>query len=170
MPSRSVRCCLRDLDVGDDDADVVQPAEERHGGSLRTPRAVASGAWTERPCVRGSSGTRRHGATRGTEVLEQLFADDATYSPAPFDEVVTGRAAIAAFWDFEREGPDEVFRLSAEPVAVEGDTGVVRLEVTYGDPPTSHYRDLWIVTLGPDGRCTTFEEWPFFPGQGRVAP
>ena len=108
--------------------------------------------------------------TRGTEVLEQLFADDATYSPAPFDEVVTGRAAIAEFWDSEREGPDEVFRLSAESVAIEGDTGVVRLEVTYGDPPTSHYRDLWIVTLGTDGRCTAFEEWPFFPGQGRVAP
>ena len=63
-----------------------------------------------------------------------------------------------------------MFTLVAEVIAVEGDTGVARLEVSYGDPPTRRYRDLWIVTLGADGRCTAFEEWPFFPGQGRVAP
>ena len=106
--------------------------------------------------------------TAGTAVLDHLFAEDATYSPAPFDEVITGRAAIADFWEAERDGPDEVFTLAAEAVAVEGDTGVARLEVTYGDPPVRRYRDIWIVTLGPDGRCTAFEEWPFFPGQGRV--
>jgi SnoaL-like domain len=108
--------------------------------------------------------------TPGTSVLDDLFAEDATYSPAPFEEVITGRPAIADFWEAEREGPDEVFTLSTGVVAVEGDTGVARLEVTYGDPPARYYRDLWIVTLGPDGRCTAFEEWPFFPGQGRVAP
>ena len=27
------------------------------------------------------------------------------------------------------------------------------------------YRDLWVGTLGPEGRCSAFEEWPFFPGQ-----
>jgi hypothetical protein len=32
------------------------------------------------------------------------------------------------------------------------------------------YRDLWIVTLDAEGRgCVAFEEWPFFPGQERVA-
>jgi ketosteroid isomerase-like protein len=108
--------------------------------------------------------------TPATSVLDDLFAEDATYSPAPFEEVITGRAAIADFWEAEREGPDEVFTLSTEVVAVEGDTGVARLEVTYGDPPARHYRDLWIVTLGPDGRCKAFEEWPFFPDQDRVAP
>lgn len=108
--------------------------------------------------------------TAGTGGLDYLFAEDATYSPAPFDEVITGRAAIADFWEAERDGPDELFTLSAEVVAVEGDTGVARLEVTYGNPPVQCYRDLWIVTLGSDGRCTGFEEWPFFPGQGRVAP
>jgi hypothetical protein len=108
--------------------------------------------------------------TPGTALLDDLFAEDATYSPAPFEDVLTGRAAIADFWEAEREGPDEVFTLVAEIVAVEGDTGVARLEVTYGDPPARRYRDLWIVTLAPDGRCRAFEEWPFFPAQGRVAP
>jgi len=41
---------------------------------------------------------------------------------------------MAALWDAEREGPDEVFKLTSEIVAVEGDTGVVRVEVVYGDP------------------------------------
>ena len=119
-------------------------------------------AWIER--------YERAWRTAGTAVLDGLFAPDATYSPAPFEEVFVGRAAIADFWEAEREGPDEVFSLSAEIVVVEADTGVARLEVTYGDPPERRYRDLWIATLGPDGRCTAFEEWPFFPGQGRVAP
>lgn len=55
------------------------------------------------------------------------------------------------------------------PLAVEGDTGVARLEVVYDDPPSARYRDLWILTLATDGRCTAFEEWPFFPDQPRVA-
>ncbi|HEV2723579.1 MAG TPA: nuclear transport factor 2 family protein, partial [Thermoleophilaceae bacterium] len=88
--------------------------------------------------------------TAGTAVLDHLFAEDATYSPAPFDEVMTGRAAIADFWEAERDGPEEMFTLSAEAVAVEGDTGVARVEVTYGDPRVRRYRDLWIVALGPD--------------------
>lgn len=108
--------------------------------------------------------------TPGTETLRDLFAADATYRPAPFDDPVTGLSAIAAFWDAEREGPDEVFALTYEIVAVDGDTGVARLEVTYGDPPARRYRDLWVVTFGTDGRCVSFEEWPFFPDQARAAP
>ena len=106
----------------------------------------------------------------GTGTLGDLFAPDATYRPTPFDAPLTGVPAIAAFWEDEREGPEEAFTLTAEIVALEGDTGVARLEVTYGDPATRRYRDLWIITLGADGRCTAFEEWPFFPGQPRVAP
>jgi hypothetical protein len=52
-----------------------------------------------------------------------------------------------------------------EPVAVEGDVGVARVEIVYGDPEAHRYRDLWIVTLEADARCRAFEEWPFFPGQ-----
>ena len=57
-------------------------------------------------------------------------------------------------------------------MAVEGDTGVVRLEVRYGDPVHRVYRDLWIVRLDERGRCVTFEEWPFWPrgGDGDFAP
>jgi len=118
----------------------------------------------------GGSGTRRLPERLfGTERLRDLFAADATYRPSPFDEPVTGLPAIGAFWEAEREGSGEIFAFMSEVVAVEGDTGVARLEVVYGDPPSARYRDLWILTLAADGRCTAFEEWPFFPDQPRVA-
>jgi SnoaL-like domain len=107
--------------------------------------------------------------TPGTTVLEKLFTSDAIYIASPFEPPIQGREAIASFWEAEREGPDEVFSMDWEPVAVEENVGVIRLEVRYGDPTTLIYRDLWIVTLDENGRCTAFEEWPFFPGQPRAA-
>ena len=101
----------------------------------------------------------------GTDDLARLFTPRATYRPGPFRDTFAGLAAIAAFWEGSREGPDEPFRLQWEPVAVEGEVGVARVEVAYAAPPARVYRDLWIVTLEADGRCSAFEEWPFFPGQ-----
>ena len=103
--------------------------------------------------------------TAGTGDLGRLFTPDATYRAGPFDDVAVGLSAIAAFWEAEREGPDEPFTLGWAPVAIEGSIGVARVEVVYEGPPVRVYRDLWIVTLGADGRCSAFEEWPFFPGQ-----
>jgi ketosteroid isomerase-like protein len=107
--------------------------------------------------------------TPGTGLLAQLFSADATYLTAPFETPIRGLPAIAEFWEAERDGPDEPFTLTWEPVAVEGQTGVARAEVTYSDPPARLYRDLWIVTLDSEGRCAAFEEWPFFPSQQRTA-
>jgi hypothetical protein len=106
--------------------------------------------------------------TAGVAPLRDLFAEDATYQAAPFDDPIAGLPAIEVFWEAEREGPDEVFTMTSEIVAVEGRVGVVRLEVTYGDPVTDRFRDLWIVETDDDGRCVAFEEWPFFPEHGRV--
>ena len=72
-------------------------------------------------------------------------------------------------WDDDREGPEEVFTLSKEIVAVEGDTAVVRAHVQYGGPKRQEYRDLWLIRFDPDGRCAWFEEWPFWPGRPYVA-
>src|SRR2546423_15720370 len=103
--------------------------------------------------------------TAGTDPLAELFTPDATYQMAPFQERHRGLGAIAELWEAEREGPDEVFTLETEIVAVEGDTGVVRCEVDYGEPNRRVYRDIWIVHLDEDGRCFHFEEWPFWPGR-----
>ena len=106
----------------------------------------------------------------GTDLLADVFAENATYSPAPFDDALAGLAHISRFWEAEREGPDERFELSWEPVALDGGVAVARVEVAYAGPPVRLYRDLWIVSFDADGRCAAFEEWPFFPQQPRAAP
>ena len=109
--------------------------------------------------------------TPGTDSLADLFAADASYVTAPFEPPYLGLESIKALWEAERESPDEVFTLESEIVAVEGDTGVARVEVRYGDPVTRTYRDLWIVRLDESGRCVEFEEWPFWPkGSGGSYP
>ena len=82
---------------------------------------------------------------------------------SPYAEPARGLAAIGELWEREREGADEHSRCGHEIVAVEGERGVVRVEVEYGTG--AGYRDLWVVRLGADGRCREFEEWPFWPGQ-----
>ena len=99
----------------------------------------------------------------GAEQLAELFSPGATYINAPFQQPFRGLDAISEMWEAEREGPDEAFEMQAELIAVEGDTGVARVEVRYGEPRPQVYRDLWIITLDAEGRCTTFEEWPFWP-------
>jgi hypothetical protein len=99
----------------------------------------------------------------GTALLAELFTPDATYSPGPYARSFEGLDAIAAMWEAERDGPDEVFELETEVVAVDGDVAVTRVEVFYGDPVTQAYRDLWVLRFAPDGRCAAFEEWPFWP-------
>ena len=104
----------------------------------------------------------------GTDRLAELFGVDATYSTAPYEEPHRGLEAIAAMWEEERT-PGEQFTIESEIVAVEGDTGVVRVLVEYERPRRQQYRDLWIVRIDEVRRCTHFEEWPFWPpGSGGV--
>jgi hypothetical protein len=106
----------------------------------------------------------------GRAGLAGLFTVDATYLQSPYEPPVTGLDAIGRMWEEERDGPDEVFTLATDILAVEGPTAVVRAEVRYGDPPRQEYRDLWVIRLGDDGRCTWFEEWPYWPGRPHLAP
>ena len=106
--------------------------------------------------------------TPGTEVLRALFAPDVSYRYDPWEEPVRGLDALGPWWEEGRDGPEEVFTMSSEVVAVDGDVGVVRVAVAYGDPVRQEYRDLWIVRFDVDGRCVAFEEWPFWPGHGRA--
>ena len=104
--------------------------------------------------------------TPGTALLRDLFTEDASYQQTPYDVPILGLIDIASMWEEEREGPDEVFTMTSEVVAVEGDTAVVRVQVEYGDPVTQEYLDLWLIRFDADGRCVLFEEWPFWPEQG----
>jgi SnoaL-like domain len=101
--------------------------------------------------------------TAGTDGLGELFTADATYRQGPYHEPVAGLEAIARMWEAERDGPDEVFRMTSDLVAVDGATAVARLEVHYGDPIWQQWRDLWVMRFADDGRCAWFEEWPIAP-------
>jgi ketosteroid isomerase-like protein len=103
--------------------------------------------------------------TAGTSGLARLFTDDATYRPSPWASPIVGLDRLAAFWEDERDGPEESFTLSREIVAVDGDVAVVRLQVDYESDEVNQWRDLWVLRFAPDGRCRAFEEWPFAPDQ-----
>jgi SnoaL-like domain len=105
--------------------------------------------------------------TPGTEVLAELFTPDVSYLYDPYEEPVRGLDALGPWWEEGRDGPDEVFTAAYDVVAVDGDVGVVRVEVAYGDPVRQEYRDLWVIRFDGAGRCVAFEEWPFWPGHGR---
>ena len=67
----------------------------------------------------------------GTEGLAGLFTGDATYPQSPYEQPISCLDAIKRMWEEEREGPDEVFTLTTDILAVDGPTAVVRAEVCY---------------------------------------
>lgn len=91
--------------------------------------------------------------------VTRLFTADATYLRSPYAAPVVGHGAIQGMW-LEDQGRE--FTLDAEPVAVDGDVAVVRLEVHYGDPE-QEYRDLWVLRFADDGRVAHYEEWAYWP-------
>ena len=103
--------------------------------------------------------------TPGTDALREIFTEDAVYSQGPYQEPRRGLAEISAMWEETRDGPDEAFRMTHEVIAVDGDTAVARIEVWYGRPVKHEYRDLWVMRFAADGRCRSYEEWPFAPRQ-----
>lgn len=103
--------------------------------------------------------------TAGTDRLGELFSPDATYRPSPWAEGFSGLDEIARFWEDERAGADEEFTMASGVVAVDGDVAVVRVSVRYGAPEAGRWLDLWVLRFAPDGRCSSFEEWPVAPDQ-----
>ncbi len=101
----------------------------------------------------------------GTELLAELFVPDASYLPSPWARPLEGLDAIARFWEAERVGPDEEFTMSSNVVTVDAGTAVVRVLVKYGALGRRPWRDLWVLSFAEDGRCSSFEEWPFAPDQ-----
>ena len=111
------------------------------------------------------AGYERLWRTPGTGLLADLFAPEAVYLPSPWAQPVEGLAAITRFWEAERDGPDEEFSMSSDIVALDGETAVVRVFVEYDAREDQSWRDLWVVRFAQDGRCSSFEEWPFAPDQ-----
>jgi ketosteroid isomerase-like protein len=146
---------------------TVEVARHQGDGTWRwviDDPAVVRGTGVDRASVsRWLAAYERVWRTPGTTALAEIFTDDAVYSQGPYEQPRVGLAAIAAMWEEERQGADEPFRMTAEVVAVDGDTAVARVEVGYDDPQHHEYRDLWVLRFARDGRCRSYEEWPFAP-------
>lgn len=96
------------------------------------------------------------------DAIDELFAEQATYRPSPYEDAIVGRAAIREFWP-EEDGA--TFTMTAVPVAVDGDTAVVRVLVRYERPQAQEYTDLWLMHFDDDGLVDSFEEWAYWPGR-----
>jgi hypothetical protein len=107
--------------------------------------------------------------TPGTEPLRELFTEAATYVLSPYEDPVVGLEQIGALWEREREGPDEVFELTSDVFAVDGDRAVAVVEVQYSAPVRAEYRDIWLLRF-EGARCARFEEWAFWPDKPYTAP
>ena len=100
--------------------------------SSRPPSRASIGAWSGRPRAL-DPGLRGGVARPGTDAAAALFAEDATYLMHPFAQPVAGLDAIRAPVGRRARGGRGVHD-GVGVVAVEGDTGVARIEVRYRAP------------------------------------
>jgi SnoaL-like domain len=95
------------------------------------------------------------------EAIAALFAADARYRYHPFDEWISGRAAIVESWFDEPDEPG-TYAASYEPVAVDGEVAVATGTSIYHKPDGSVraiYDNCFVMRFDADGLCAEFTEW-----------
>lgn len=97
--------------------------------------------------------------------LDNIFTPTIRYIVSPWKEPIVGSANLKKFWEQSRSGSDESFVIDHTIIAIDGDTTVARIEVTYAHDTPAKWRDLWILTFDDSGLCCQFEEWPFAQDQ-----
>ena len=97
--------------------------------------------------------------------VARLFTDDAVYLRGAYDTGMHGRAAIEEQWL-----DPTPFTMTADVVAVDPPTAVVRAEVHYEAHAPIEFRDLWVIRFADDGRAEHFEEWAHWPGMTYTEP
>lgn len=100
-----------------------------------------------------------------TGLLSSLFSEDVVYSLSPWRRPLQGISELSSFWEQRPSGPNEVFIFESEIVAMEANTVVVRVDVTYPNDNPRQWKDIWIIKFRTGGLCYKFEEWPFSPKQ-----
>ena len=145
----------------------MSPRLRRRRAARISPAAGVVGRSRRGPtgCVPVGRVLRTGVADAGSGCAPRDLLPEITYLPSPWASAVHGLEELSRFWEAGRDGPNEPFTLVHEIVAVEGTAAVVRLAVDYQGPDTTRWRDLWLVAFDDDGRCETFEEWPFAPNQ-----
>jgi ketosteroid isomerase-like protein len=102
--------------------------------------------------------------------IAALFADDIVYRYHPYDEPVTGRAAVVDSWLGEGDHPgaptrDEAgtYDASYSTVAVDGDvavaTGTSWYTASPGGPVQKLFHNCFVMRFDSERRCAEFTEW-----------
>jgi SnoaL-like domain len=93
--------------------------------------------------------------------IASLFSPDVRYRYHPFDDPITGRAAIVSSW-LDDQDDRGTYDGSYAPVAVDGDTAVARGSSTYLDEEgriRTVYDNIFVMRFAEDGTCREFTEW-----------
>ena len=88
--------------------------------------------------------------------IRSLFSDDARYFTAPHREPWTGADAIVEGW-LDRKDEPGTWGFRSEVIGTDGNVAFVRGWTTSRVEPDCS--NLWVITLGPDGRASEFVEW-----------
>lgn len=88
--------------------------------------------------------------------IEGLFSSDVRYFYGPFQDPVSGRAAVADDWLREPDAPGS-WEAEYHPLAIDGDVAVATGESRYANGRT--YSNVFVCRFDRDGRCTEFREW-----------
>jgi ketosteroid isomerase-like protein len=118
------------------------------------------------------------------DLIGALFAEDVSYRYHPYDEPVTGRAAVVGAWLGEQEHPGAstvdapgTFDARYRTVAVDGDVAVATGSSTYltepGGAVAQVFDNCFVMRFDRAGRCREFTEWYIsrpLPGASPPAP
>jgi hypothetical protein len=101
--------------------------------------------------------------TDDRDEIAALFTAEVRYFTTPYSEPLEGVEAVIAYWLGEEESTVS-WTFDREVVAREGDLFVVRAVTRYPEGTTDAdgpevFHNLWLVTLGPDGRAREFVEY-----------
>jgi ketosteroid isomerase-like protein len=88
--------------------------------------------------------------------IRSLFSDDARYFTAPHREPWTGVDAIVEGW-LDRKDEPGTWDFRSDVIGTDGSVAFVRGWTTSRVEPDCS--NLWVITLGPDGRASEFVEW-----------
>jgi hypothetical protein len=102
--------------------------------------------------------------------IGDLFSEDVSYRYHPYDEPITGRAAVVASWLGESDAAaastrDEsgTYDASYAPVAIDGDRVVAIGTSSYRDEPegpvTKVFHNCFVMAFDDEERCREFTEY-----------
>lgn len=103
----------------------------------------------------------RASAENDPQASANLFASDARYYENPFDEPITGRAAIYAYWN-DGAQKFQAKESAFEILAVKKNRGIARWQSKFTVVETGKRLALdclCVVEFDADGLCETFREW-----------